>query len=98
MTVSPCHNEYLLVTTSVSLSFLSHALKRQADYERAKRVEKSKNQITINYMNKALMTAADSTLGACSYESPKVVVTEIHSEGILCQSGSFEEWGEEDLW
>ena len=49
-------------------------------------------------MNKALMTAADSTLGACSYESPKVVVTEIHSEGILCQSGSFEEWGEEDLW
>mgnify|MGYP003306234223 CR=1 FL=1 len=46
-------------------------------------------------MNKALMTAADSTLGACSYESPETKVTEIHSEGVLCSS--FETYDEETL-
>ena len=46
-------------------------------------------------MNKALMPAANSTLGGGSYESPKVFVTEVHSEGVLCSS--FEKWNEEDL-
>ena len=46
-------------------------------------------------MNKALMPAANSTLGGGSYESPKVFVTEIHSEGVLCSS--FETYDEETL-
>ena len=49
-------------------------------------------------MNKILKQAADSTLGARSYETPAVNVVEVVSEGVLCASGSFEEWGEEDLW
>ena len=32
-----------------------------------------------------------------SYESPEVVVVEIAAEGVLCQSGQFEEWNEETL-
>lgn len=31
------------------------------------------------------------------YVSPTVNVVEISSEGVLCQSGQFEQWGEEDL-
>ena len=49
-------------------------------------------------MNKELTTAATLSLGVRSYESPAVTVVEVLSEGVLCQSGSFEEWGEEDLW
>ena len=49
-------------------------------------------------MNKKLTTAAALSLGVRSYESPTVSVVEVLSEGVLCQSGSFEEWGEEDLW
>ena len=44
-------------------------------------------------MNKILTTAAGSSLGARSYESPEAKVTEIQSEGVLCMSGkSLEEW------
>ena len=49
-------------------------------------------------MNKELTTAATLSLGVRSYESPAVSVVEVLSEGVLCQSGSFEDWGEEDLW
>ena len=48
-------------------------------------------------MNKALMNAAGAPLAAGSYESPKTEVVEIHSEGVLCQSGQFEEWEEDTL-
>ena len=37
-------------------------------------------------MNKILTTAAGSSLGARSYESPEAKVTEIQSEGVLCGS------------
>ena len=37
-------------------------------------------------MNKILTTAAGSSLGARSYESPEAKVTEIQSEGVLCAS------------
>ena len=37
-------------------------------------------------MNKTLTTAALPTLGASSYVSPEVAVTEIHTEGVLCAS------------
>ena len=43
-------------------------------------------------MNKILLTAAESTLRSGSYVSPEAKVTEIHSEGVLCTSGQFEEW------
>ena len=38
-------------------------------------------------MNKILMNAADSTLGARSYETPAVTVMAVMSEGVLCASG-----------
>ena len=38
-------------------------------------------------MNKILKNAADSTLGARSYETPAVTVMEVMSEGVLCASG-----------
>ena len=44
---------------------------------------KKYNQI----MNKILKNAADSTLGARSYETPAVTVMEVMSEGVLCMSG-----------
>ncbi len=31
------------------------------------------------------------------YESPVVQVVDVESEGVLCQSGQFEEWKEESL-
>ena len=31
------------------------------------------------------------------YESPVIHVISLHSEGVLCQSGQFEEWNEETL-
>ena len=37
-------------------------------------------------MNKILKQAADSTLGARSYETPAVNVVEVVSEGVLCGS------------
>jgi hypothetical protein len=43
------------------------------------------------------MTAADFALGVGSYESPEAAVVEIRSEGVLCQSGQFEEWKEEEI-
>ena len=43
---------------------------------------KKYNQI----MNKILKNAADSTLGARSYETPAVTVMEVMSEGVLCAS------------
>ena len=49
-------------------------------------------------MNKELTTAATLSLGVRSYESPAVNVVEVLSEGVLCQSGNFEKWHEEDLW
>ena len=52
-------------------------------------------------MNKILKPAANSTLGARSYETPAVTVVEVVSEGVLCAStlnNSHEVWGEEDLW
>ena len=56
-------------------------------------VPKIYNQI----MNKILMNAANSTLGARSYETPAVTVVEVVSEGVLCASGQLEGWYEEDL-
>lgn len=32
-----------------------------------------------------------------AYDSPVISVVEISSEGVLCQSGSFEQWNEEDF-
>lgn len=32
-----------------------------------------------------------------AYVSPAVEMTEIAAEGVLCQSGQFEEWKEEEL-
>ena len=50
-------------------------------------------------MNKILMTAANSTLGVRSYESPAVSVVEVISEGVLCASGDHEDWDyDDDLW
>ena len=44
-------------------------------------------------MNKILTTAAGSSLGARSYESPALAIVEVHSEEVLCMSGkSLEEW------
>ena len=48
-------------------------------------------------MNKILMNAANSTLGARSYETPAVTVVEVVSEGVLCGSSvgsnlSVDEW------
>ena len=37
-------------------------------------------------MNKILTTTASATLGTSSYVSPEAIVTEIHSEGVLCSS------------
>ena len=48
-------------------------------------------------MNKILMTAANSTLGVRSYESPTVSVVEVISEGVLCASGQLEMWDEDVL-
>ena len=48
-------------------------------------------------MNRIFKTAIESALRSNGYESPEVVVTEIHSEGVLCASGQFEEWNEETL-
>ena len=48
-------------------------------------------------MNRPLMNTVAATLAAGSYESPKTEVVEIVSEGVLCQSGEFEEWQEETL-
>ena len=31
------------------------------------------------------------------YAAPEISVVEFHSEGVLCQSGQFEEWNEETL-
>ena len=31
------------------------------------------------------------------YESPVIQVLSLNSEGVLCQSGQFEEWNEETL-
>ena len=57
---------------------------------------------TINIlaiMNKILTTAASATLGTSSYVSPEAIVTEIHTEGVLCMSGQRDAWGyDEDLW
>ena len=50
-------------------------------------------------MNKILKPAADSTLGARSYETPAVTVVEVVSEGVLCASGDHEAWDyDDDLW
>ena len=50
-------------------------------------------------MNKILKPAANSTLGARSYETPAVTVVEVVSEGVLCMSGDHEVWGtDDDLW
>lgn len=48
-------------------------------------------------MNKTAMNVACATLVTGNYESPKAEVVEILSEGVLCQSGQFEEWEEETL-
>jgi hypothetical protein len=48
-------------------------------------------------MKKALMNAAGASLAAGSYESPAVNVVEVLSEGVLCASGQFEEWNEEEV-
>ena len=39
------------------------------------------------------MTTAESTLRSSSYASPETLVSEMHSEGVLCMSGqSIEDW------
>jgi len=48
-------------------------------------------------MNRNLTTTAAPALGVCSYESPRTKVVEVLSEGVLCVSGQFEEWKQEDL-
>ena len=60
-------------------------------------IKENKKPLNITIMNKILMTAAGSTLGSGSYESPVAKVAEIHSEGVLCASTlgatlSVEEW------
>ena len=37
-------------------------------------------------MNKIKMTTAESTLRSSSYASPETLVSEMHSEGVLCMS------------
>lgn len=49
----------------------------------------------LNNMSKTLMTAAGTSLGLGSYESPRTTVEEIQTEGVLCSS--FETYQEEDL-
>ena len=50
-------------------------------------------------MNKIKMTVTGSTL-AGSYVSPEAKVTEIYTEGVLCESptGGHGNWNESDLW
>jgi hypothetical protein len=48
-------------------------------------------------MNKILITAAASTLGSRSYESPAATVLEILTEGLMCMSGQLEGWSEDEL-
>ena len=38
-----------------------------------------------------------SPISCGEYESPVIQVVKIQFEGILCQSGQFEEWDEETL-
>ena len=47
-------------------------------------LEETINKLT--YMSKILMTAAGTSLGLGSYESPRTTVVEIHTEGVLCSS------------
>ena len=54
-------------------------------------------------MNKILTTAASATLGTSSYVSPEAIVTEIHTEGVLCASEigatlSVREWDDEETF
>ena len=59
-------------------------------------------------MNKIKMTTAESTLRSSSYASPETLVSEMHSEGVLCasalellkqQSFGHQEWEtDNDLW
>ena len=49
-------------------------------------------QQKLNIMNKV-----QNVFNAEVYESPVVSVVDIHTEGVLCQSGQFEKWEEETL-
>ena len=59
-------------------------------FERPKGVEKSKT----TDMNKTFIN--ENPAGG-TYVSPAVETIEIKSEGVLCQSGQFETWEEEEL-
>ena len=59
-------------------------------FERLKGVEKSKT----TDMNKTFISGNPA---GGTYVSPAVETIEIKSEGVLCQSGQFETWEEEEL-
>ena len=44
------------------------------------------------------MNKVQNVFNAEVYESPVVSVVDIHAEGVLCQSGQFEQWKEETLY
>ena len=48
-------------------------------------------------MDKISLETAGISLGLGSYESPLMTVVGMTAEGVLCQSGSFEEWEEDEL-
>jgi hypothetical protein len=48
-------------------------------------------------MKNEFIKNASLSLEGGIYETPSVMVAEILSEGVLCQSGNFEQWGEETL-
>ena len=75
------------------MSFRASEASREISYHQKQRP----NKLTNYDMNKILMNAAGSSLGARSYESPEVNVVEVHSEGVLCASGQLEGWQEDEL-
>ena len=43
------------------------------------------------------MKKSNNSALVMGYSSPEVKVVEIAAEGVLCQSGQFEEWNEDTL-
>lgn len=48
-------------------------------------------------MNNKTKAAATQVLGGGSYESPVLNVVELETEGVLCASGVFDKFYEEDI-
>lgn len=53
-----------------------------------KRVEESEKQ--ENKQNKDIMERN-------IYETPQIQIVEVEAEGVLCESGTFEQWKEQDF-